>query len=76
MEQPFLSLQSETGPQKVPVAEKPVTIGRHPDNLLVITDTQASRFHAVIGRSKDGFIVKDLEQWRAVAKAANIKIEN
>ncbi len=61
MEQPFLSLQSESGPQKVPVAEKPVTIGRHPDNLLVITDTQASRFHAVIGKSKDGFIVKDLD---------------
>jgi general secretion pathway protein E len=61
MEQPFLSLQSESGPQKVPVADKPVTIGRHPDNLLVITDTQASRFHAVIGKSRDGFIVKDLD---------------
>ena len=61
MEQPFLSLHSEDGPQKVPVADKPVTIGRHPDNLLVITDTQASRFHAVIGRSKDGFVVKDLD---------------
>ncbi|HEV8606016.1 MAG TPA: ATPase, T2SS/T4P/T4SS family [Tepidisphaeraceae bacterium] len=61
MEQPFISLQSESGPQKVPIAEKPVTIGRHPDNLLVITDTQASRFHAVIGRSKEGYIVKDLD---------------
>ncbi|HEV8291472.1 MAG TPA: ATPase, T2SS/T4P/T4SS family [Tepidisphaeraceae bacterium] len=61
MEQPFLSLQGESGPQKVPVAEKPVTIGRHPDNLLVITDTQASRFHAVIGKSRDGYIVKDLD---------------
>ncbi len=61
MEQPFISLQSESGPQKLPVADKPVTIGRHPDNLLVITDTQASRFHAVIGRSKDGYIVKDLD---------------
>src|SRR5258705_3035620 len=61
MEKPFLSLQTETGPQKVPVAEKPVTIGRHPDNLLVITDTQASRFHAVIGKGRDGYIVKDLD---------------
>src|SRR2546421_1787144 len=61
MEQPFLSLHSEDGPQKVPVADKPVTIGRHPDNLLVITDTQASRFHCVIGKSKDGYVVKDLD---------------
>jgi predicted component of type VI protein secretion system len=43
------------------VADKPVTIGRHPDNLLVITDTQASRFHCVIGKSKDGYVVKDLD---------------
>src|SRR5437588_4248948 len=61
MEQPFISLQSESGQQKVPVTDKPVTIGRHPDNLLVITDTQASRFHAVIGKSREGYIVKDLD---------------
>jgi len=44
------------------VADKPITIGRHPDNLLVITDTQASRFHCVIGKSKDGYVVKDLDR--------------
>src|SRR5205085_5266713 len=61
MEQPFISLQSDNGPQRVPIADKPLTIGRHPDNLLVITDTQASRFHAVIGKSKEGYVVKDLD---------------
>src|SRR3954465_4195287 len=61
MEQPSLSLQTDDGPQRIVIAEKPVTIGRHPDNLLVIPDPQASRFHAVIGRSKDGFVVKDLD---------------
>jgi hypothetical protein len=30
----------------------------------------------LIGDAYKDFIVKDLEQWRAVAKAANIKIEN
>jgi len=30
----------------------------------------------LIGDAYKNFIVKDLEQWRAVAKAANIKIEN
>jgi len=30
----------------------------------------------LIGDAYRDFIVKDLEQWRAVAKAANIKIEN
>src|SRR3954464_4863742 len=61
MEQPSLSLQTDDGPQRIVIAEKPVTIGRHPDNALVITDTQASRFHAVIGKSKEGYIVKDLD---------------
>src|SRR5438045_6840900 len=61
MDQPFLTWTSEDGAQKVPVGSKPVTIGRHPDNLLVITDTQASRFHAVIGKSKEGYVVKDLD---------------
>jgi tripartite-type tricarboxylate transporter receptor subunit TctC len=30
----------------------------------------------LIGDAYRDFIVKDLEQWRAVAKAANIKIDN
>jgi hypothetical protein len=30
----------------------------------------------LIGDAYKDFIVKDLEQWRAVAKAASIKIEN
>ncbi len=61
MDQPFLAFKSEAGPQKVPVGDKPVTIGRHADNVVVLNDVQASRFHAVIGRSQGGYIVKDLD---------------
>jgi general secretion pathway protein E len=61
MDQPFLSLTTEAGPQKVPVGDKPVTIGRHADNVIVLGDVQASRFHCVIGRSQGSFIVKDLD---------------
>jgi hypothetical protein len=59
------------------VTDKPVTIGRHPDNLLVITDTQANRFHCVIGRT--GWLRRQrsrLTQWhppqRPAVKAAKL----
>jgi len=37
------------------------TIGRGPDNLLVLRDTQISTHHAEILASPDGFLLRDLE---------------
>ncbi|MCE9592145.1 MAG: Flp pilus assembly complex ATPase component TadA [Planctomycetes bacterium] len=39
----------------------PLTIGRHPQNSVVIQDDMASRFHCVIERSDKGFRVRDLK---------------
>src|SRR5205085_472733 len=39
----------------------PVTIGRHPENVLVLTDSQSSRFHCVLERTPRGVMVKDLD---------------
>jgi putative nucleotidyltransferase with HDIG domain len=35
-------------------------IGRHPDNHLQLSDKEASRYHAVIEYTRDGFRVRDL----------------
>src|SRR4051812_27756881 len=39
----------------------PLTIGRAPDNRIVLVDDQASRHHAVIERTPTGVFVKDLD---------------
>jgi general secretion pathway protein E len=47
--------------KKVLIGDEPLTVGRHPQNVLVITDSQASRFHCVIEKSPKGMVVKDLD---------------
>ena len=45
----------------IPLETKPITIGRHPDNLLVLPDEAASRFHAVVELQRGGrLVVRDL----------------
>ena len=45
----------------VPLAERPVAIGRHPDNDISINDNVASRFHCVIEPDRSGrYVVRDL----------------
>ena len=46
--------------QVVPLRDRPITIGRHPDNDIVLQDDLASRFHCVIEPSPAGFRVRDL----------------
>ncbi len=43
------------------VADEPITIGRHPDNTIMLKDDKASRFHCRIERTDDGVIVQDLK---------------
>ena len=40
--------------------QKSLTIGRNPDNELVLVDDVASRYHAMIRREDDGYVVVDL----------------
>ena len=45
----------------MPLSEKPITIGRHPDNVLVLPDEAASRYHCTVELRKGGsVVVKDL----------------
>lgn len=35
-------------------------IGRHPDNEIRLTDSQVSRYHALIQRRDEGYVISDL----------------
>lgn len=61
MEPPYLEIQDSAGRRHLPVRDDPITIGRHPQNQLVIVDEQASRYHCVVEHSTQGYAVRDLE---------------
>jgi putative peptide zinc metalloprotease protein len=44
----------------VPLAGKPVTLGRRSDNDLVVDEGTVSRRHALIMETPSGFVVRDL----------------
>ena len=45
----------------VPLTDRPVAIGRHPDNDVPIQDNVASRFHCVVEPDKTGrYVLRDL----------------
>lgn len=45
---------------QIPIVSK-ISIGRSPDNDVVIDSKLASRYHAVIQKIKDDYFLKDLE---------------
>jgi pSer/pThr/pTyr-binding forkhead associated (FHA) protein/Mg-chelatase subunit ChlD len=47
-------------PSFVPLRRKPLTIGRHPRNAVVLNDPQVSARHAVIHRTPQGYVLTDL----------------
>ena len=52
---------SEQGKEwEYPIKEFPITIGRGPDNVIVLADPKASRRHCVIEKSDEGVIIRDL----------------
>ncbi len=54
-------LSSPLSGQIFPVGPDGLSIGRHPDNRLLVTDRAASRFHCVVEASEGRFRVRDLE---------------
>jgi pSer/pThr/pTyr-binding forkhead associated (FHA) protein len=46
--------------RRVQLGDEPATIGRLPDCAVSLTDPQASRRHAEVRPSGDGFVVTDL----------------
>ena len=53
MAEPYLDIQSAKGASRLPITDKPITIGRHPTNLIVLPDGMASRYHCVIEKAAE-----------------------
>jgi general secretion pathway protein E len=62
MPEPFVQIQAADGAvRELPITDKPITVGRHPTNLVVLPDGMASRYHCVIEKSDGGLRVRDLD---------------
>jgi type II secretory ATPase GspE/PulE/Tfp pilus assembly ATPase PilB-like protein len=57
----YLEVVDRTGTRRVALDGGALTIGRHAGNRLVVIEPLASRFHCVIERTADGFVIRDLE---------------
>ncbi len=56
----FLLLSNQPPKTPTPLRDRPIAIGRHPDNDIVIMDDLASRFHCIVEPDGPGFRVRDL----------------
>ena len=61
MPQAYLDITSAEGQRQVPIADQPLTIGRHSSNQVQITDQRASRYHCVIEKTGEGLVIRDLD---------------
>ncbi len=57
---PYLEVKSPQGQKRLELGLAALTVGRLPDNALVIADDKASRHHCVIEPVEGGFRVRDL----------------
>jgi len=60
MDQPYLQINTAAGRKQLVLGGEPLSIGRHKENKLVLTDDMASRFHCVIEHVPDGYLLRDL----------------
>ncbi|HEY8669093.1 MAG TPA: ATPase, T2SS/T4P/T4SS family [Tepidisphaeraceae bacterium] len=60
MDQPHLDIQTPEGHRQQALGRAPVTIGRHVGNLIILPDTMASRYHAVVEKVGGEFQLRDL----------------
>lgn len=60
MDGPYIDIRTPKGRTQQPLDMQPLTIGRHADNRLVVSDTMASRFHCVIEQTPAGPRLRDL----------------
>lgn len=57
---PYLEVKTPQGNKRLKLGNAALTIGRMPDNALVLIDDRASRRHCVIEPYRDGYRVRDL----------------
>src|SRR5687767_14099325 len=60
MERAYLYIRTPEGEQKLPLGDEPITVGRHPENVIVLTDVKSSRFHCTIHKTQKGVAIRDL----------------
>src|SRR3954468_6581535 len=61
MSQPYLKIDSPEGSRELPLADKPITVGRHSSNMIVLSDGMASRYHCVVETGAEGLRIRDLD---------------
>src|SRR5687768_8052489 len=61
MPDPYVEIHTGETHRDLPITDKPITIGRHPTNMVVLSDGMASRYHCVIEKGQDGLRVRDLD---------------
>src|SRR5438094_493150 len=61
MPEPYLQIETPEGAKELPITDKPITVGRHSSNMVVLTDGMASRYHCVIEKAPDGLRIRDLD---------------
>src|SRR5688572_31007650 len=59
-ERPYIEINTAAGSKQLVLGREPISIGRHTENKLVLNDNLASRFHCVIEKAPDGYILRDL----------------
>ncbi|MEZ0266582.1 MAG: ATPase, T2SS/T4P/T4SS family [Phycisphaerae bacterium] len=60
-QQPYLEIHTPEGRRSFPIGPRAVvTLGRHPENNVIVTDPLASRRHCVIERAPEGWRLRDL----------------
>ena len=60
MDRPYLQINTAAGRKQLVLGKEPISIGRHHENKLVLADQMASRFHCVIEKVPDGYLLRDL----------------
>ena len=60
MSEPYVEIHEGGQVRRLALGGDPLTVGRHRDNRLVLTDNLCSRFHCIIASARKGFIVRDL----------------
>jgi pSer/pThr/pTyr-binding forkhead associated (FHA) protein len=60
MDRPYIEINTAAGSKQLILGREPISIGRHTENKLVLSDHMASRFHCVIEKAPDGYLLRDL----------------
>jgi type II secretory ATPase GspE/PulE/Tfp pilus assembly ATPase PilB-like protein len=59
-DRPYIEINTAAGNKQLILGREPISIGRHSENKLVVADNMASRFHCVIEKAPDGYLLRDL----------------